>query len=234
MIKTFKELLDESNVNEVIDYIITEQSTETKEAYEKVFEELKSLTPASSDRVFIGFTGRVNEDDKVDAFLLEEVKEKVSKNENLSKLTLETIDEISGNEAVEHLKEIKLPKTLGFEYEPWEEILSYKVNEENVKEFGLTKFVGFVVSKITYFGMTNEEVSNVREIFNTGLALQETKDLAKLKIKPGEPGAHHLLCGFGTQDKGVSQEIEKIESTKRALKNKVVEYKTFSQITENF
>ena len=224
MSKTFKDLLGQCPSEEVISYILGDNpEQEEVNAYKAFFEEVATIEPLSNDSVLIGVTL----EDEADVLLFNktQLKSEVIENKDILDLDADIINKMSGNDALAFLEEKIMPRDAAYQYESWEDILGFEVVDENIDKFGLIKFVGTVVAAMTYFATSKSEVDEVRKLFNDTLAMKETQELAQTKIKQDEPGAHMLIMGFGTRDGGVKQEIKKIESTKLALRNKIIEYK---------
>ncbi len=224
MVKTFKELLGQCPNEEIINYVLgDEPEQEEVDAYNAFFEEIAALEPVSTDSVLVGVT--LEDESDVLLFNKTQLKNEVIEDTEILGLDADTIYKMSGNDALEFLDRKIMPRDSAYQYESWEEILGFEIIDKNVEKFGLLKFVGTVVAAMTYFATNKAEVDEVRKLFNDTLAMKDTQELAQTKIRQDEPGAHMLIMGFGTRDGGVKQEIKKIESTKLALKNKIIEYK---------
>ena len=119
---------------------------------------LKKKTPIDTGYVVLGITYMDEGKEYLDASLFEKcelqeffkLQNPVPDRSSVDTLTLEEIMQL--------LSQLRVPENYGFELSPWEEILGYEVDPQNVTKVGAAKLSAAVIYDMTFWGFTEEEV----------------------------------------------------------------------------
>ena len=225
----FKDLLEQIDKDALLSTIVgTEQDNEKLENFTKVIDDLNKLEPAEKGMILVAVDKKNNNLDENEVLLFDKsvLVSKVQNNEKLNTLTFEEVDTYSGNEAKELIESQFVPVSEAVAAYSWEEILGAEVSEANAEKIGKDTFAAIVLEQITFLGFDNEELKDVREALKSfSTEAKTTGNQTIHELKTVNEGPHHLLCGFGIKDKSEQKEKDLIEATKKALKNKLTEYR---------
>jgi hypothetical protein len=99
---------------------------------------------------------------------------------------IDTVDDLS-DEEIDRLVQLPvLPETYAYEFSPWNEVLGYEVNPNNVSAVDSAKFAAAVLYRMTYLGFTEEAVDLERQKLQESLVEHE----AILQLPPEEREKH--------------------------------------------
>ena len=73
------------------------------------------------------------------------------------------LDAFSPEDMEQLLERVDLPKENRFEFSPWNEVLGYKLDSQNLNDIGSLKFVAAIVYEMTFWGFTEEEAEAERK-----------------------------------------------------------------------
>jgi hypothetical protein len=120
---------------------------------------------------------------------------------------IESIDNLSDEEIEQFIKLAALPETYTCELTPWNEILGYEVNPENIAAVGSVAFAATILYKMTFLGFSEEDVDQERQKLHESFAEQE----AILNLPPEERkkyvhSAEEVFARFGLRDERTEEE----------------------------
>lgn len=119
---------------------------------------LKKKTPIDTGYVVLGITYMDEGKEYLDASLFEkcELQEFFKQQNPIPELS--SLGTLSLEEITQLLSGLRVPENYGFELSPWEEILGYEVDPQNVTKVGAAKLSAAVIYDMTFWGFTEEEV----------------------------------------------------------------------------
>lgn len=227
---TFKELLSRYSIDKIVDYYMTadnlkeEEREETYKTYSSFINTLKAKNTVAVDRVLIGIPYKkfANSENNILCFRKEDVENIKEK----SYIKLEDIKDLSEKDLDYYASYKILPKECGFEYKPWEEVISYEIDEENVKEYGELAFIKEVFYKITFFGFDEEYIKEAREAIE--MTMQQVDELNTLSEEEKEKRIftpERAVASFSFQDnRSIEEKQEALNESKReTIRKKIVE-----------
>jgi hypothetical protein len=145
---------------------------------------------------------------------------------------IDTVDALLDGE-IERLVQLPvLPETYTYELSPWNEILGYEVNPENISAVGSVTFAAAVLYKMTFFGITEDAVDIERQKLDESLA--EAKAIQQLP--PEEREKHYYSFEEVFSKFGIRYERTEEEKTQqcREIYREVMEnnLRTFRMLTQ--
>ena len=228
---TFKDILKECDQEEVIKYL----DTDSVEEYREVFARLSELEPVDTGCVFVGidYTGCGKTDNEVAAYKESELKESINTSSELASVPFDEISGLSGEEAGKLAAITVLPTAVMYECSPWNEVLGFHVDKENVESYGLVPFVGDVLFKMTFFSFSEEEIAEIRGVIQDTMSLvDETRELDEKEKEENIFSAERSAAYFSFQDNRPAEEKIKdmYEAARGTVKNRVREYNTVMEL----
>ena len=142
---------------------------------------LKKKTPIDTGYVILGITYMDEGKEYLDASLFEkcELQEFFKQQNPIPDRS--SLDKLSLEEITQALSRLHLPESYGFELSPWEEILGYEIDPQNVTKVGAAKLSAAVSMNMTFWGFTEEEVLAERK------KLEDTAaDIERVHTLPAE------------------------------------------------
>lgn len=236
MKRNVKDLFAECPVEEIVNYVMDiddkdeSERGELTEEYTAFVENLLKREPIDTGFVMIGILYGEGGKAEKEACLYnkKEMLEKTDRDSEIGKLTFEAVDALSDEETDRLAVVYPVSKKHAYEYVLWDEILGYEVLSENVEEFGLVPFVSEIAYKMTYFGFDEEELAEIREAFQITMGeLDKVKELSPEEQEKEVFSADRSAAYFSFQDNRSFDEKEKerILTAKKAIKDKIIEYK---------
>ena len=237
MKQTVKDLFAECPVEEIVNYVMeTDDKDESERAeltsdYQGLVDGLLKRDPVDTGFVMLGILyGEGGKTEKETClYNKDELLKTTDRDSEIGKLTFEEVDGLSDEETDRLALVYPVSKNHAYEYAVWDEILGYEVISENVEEFGLIPFVSEIAYKMTYFGFDEEELAEIREAFQITMGeIDKAKQLPQEEQEKVIFTADRAAASFSFQDNRSFDEKEKerILTAKKAIKDKIIEYKT--------
>ncbi len=228
---TFKDILKECSPEEIIKYLDTDSVDEYKEVYAK----LMDLEPVDTGCVFVGidYTGCGKTENEVAAYNAEELKEALGSSSKLASVSFEEVANLSGEEAGKLAGVTVLPVAVMYECCPWNEVLGFKVDRENVDSYGVVPFVGDVLFKMTFFSFSEEEIAEIREVIKDTMSLvDETRKMDEEEREKNIFSAERSAAYFSFQDNRPEEEKmeDMYEAARGTVRNLIREYETVKNV----
>ena len=146
----------------------------------------------------------------------------------------EYLDILYGTEYDEEHKATNsiLPSSYAYEFEDWENILRYKVYEDNVKQVGVAKFLSIILSEMSFFGFDEHYKRNQRDELSE--MVDRVKEYQSLSDEEKEKSEEFKPCDLSKwrEDLGIrenTKEEDLYESgvhSRENLYNAIQQYKT--------
>lgn len=156
-----KDLIDGCSEDEIITAVIAlcdvdeEEREEIKQNYAAFINTLKKIKPVNTEYMLIGFSYLDDGKERLDVPLYK--KSDIQNFEVVEIKDMENVEDLSAEE-IDHLySTLFIPEGYSFALSPWEEILGYEINKENVRDVGASKLAAAVIYEMTFFGFTNDE-----------------------------------------------------------------------------
>ena len=237
MKQTVKDLFAQCPVEEIVNHVMyiddkdESERAELTEEYTNFVDNLMKREPIDTGYVMIGILyGEGGKSEKeATLYKKDELIEKTDRDSEIGKLTFEEVDALSDEETDRLALVYPVSKKHAYEYVLWDEILGYEVLSENVEEYGVVPFVSEIAYKMTYFGFDEEELAEIREAFQITMGeLDKVKELSPEEQEKAVFSADRSAAYFSFQDNRSFDEKEKerILTAKKAIKDKIIEYKT--------
>ena len=185
---------------------------------------LKKKTPIDTGYVVLGITYMDEGKEYLDASLFEkcELQEFFKQQNPIPELS--SLGTLSLEEITQLLSGLRVPQNYGFELSPWEEILGYEIDPQNVTKVGAAKLSAAVVYDMTFWGFTEEEVSAERKKLEDAAA-----DIERVRTLPAEEQKKYLKTvneifqelKLEDDSTEAQKDQERLESAKEMLKNRL-------------
>ncbi len=192
-----KDLLSSCSPDSVLDIILSnfeegkeEKRNEIREKYFGIYEDLLTQLPVLSDKILFKIP-YLDDEEELIALTIFSKKEIEEKKKGMEKLEEVDPEKEYSTEEVKGILSL-LPISYSFSFTPWEKILGYELDEENVKEYGKENILADILYEISFWGFSEEEmeeeekklkeiVSEIKEIEKKG-----KKEIEKFSIPASE------------------------------------------------
>jgi hypothetical protein len=172
----------------------------------RMIERIIAIPPVEKGALLLG--GYFNRDgqEKFDVFVAYKA-ELINFDSNAAWSRINAVDALS-DEEIERLIELAvLPETYGCELTPWNEILGYEVNPENIAGVGSVVFAATVLHKMTFLGVNEDDVDRELQKLHESFTEQE----AILNLPPEERkkyvhSAEEVFAQFSFRDERTKEE----------------------------
>ncbi len=158
-----KNVLNQCRIEEVVNalmsayYIDDSKQDSIYSKHETCIEELNKLTPKQSEHIVFGVNfeefGEFNL--QLMVYKLSDLNQDFDLQNALE--SLRNIDTLSNLEIKTILAASKLAESHNILSIPWEEVLGYEVNEQNIIDIGAANFIAAILHEMTFFGFNKEE-----------------------------------------------------------------------------
>ncbi|MDU0939718.1 MAG: DUF6557 family protein [Clostridiales bacterium] len=231
----FKDVVNEFTLDEIVDYYMEKDGlpesdrAELYDTYGGFLKTLESKDPVETNRVLLGirYSEYTDDDDTILCFDIGDLEKNKYENNTVKNMSFEEIDNLPGEKA-EELEAVRiLPRSQGYEYRPWDEVLGYVIDKSNLDEYGALQFIKEVFFKITFFGFDEDYIAEAREAIEATMAqVDEVNEMSE------EEKAKHIFtperaaASFSFQDNRSFQEKQesRFKSARDTIKRKVLEY----------
>lgn len=128
-----------------------------------LIDRLLSIEPVETNSIILGIMRHWEGDQSLEACLFRksEIAKKFDPASPFS--TLDSIDQLSDEEAVRQAAIPDTPKSVSLEYEPWEEVLGCEIDERNAAEVGPLKLCVAVIAGMTLLGLDETAIAASRK-----------------------------------------------------------------------
>ena len=225
-----KDLIELCPVEEIVSEILLMCGVDESEREEisrnhtAFINNLKKKTPIDTGYVVLGITYMDEGKEYLDASLFEKcelqeffkLQNPVPDRSSVDTLTLEEIMQL--------LSQLRVPQNYGFELSPWEEILGYEVDPQNVTKVGAAKLSAAVIYDMTFWGFTEEEVlAERKKLEDTSADIERIRTLPAEEQKKYFKTANEIFPELKLEDNRTEaqKEQERLESAKEMLKNRL-------------
>ena len=237
MKQTVKDIFAQCPVEKIVDYVMEKDDLSESEReeitlkYTGLMDTLLSREPIDTGFVFIGIPYGVGgkADSEVTLYKKDELLSKTDRDSEIGKLTYEEVDALSDEETDRIALIYPVAKKHAYEYALWDEVLGYEVFSENVEEYGLIPFASEIAYKMTYFSFDEEELAEIREAFQITMGeLDKVREMTPEEQEKAVFSADRSAAYFSFQDNRSfdEKETERILTAKKAIKDKIIEFKT--------
>lgn len=231
-----KDLLFLCSIEEIIEAVLEKEDANAKcdkvyDAYTSLITELKERTPNESNSIVLGINYTNLGEPMSDAALydIDEIKNKFKLNDKLEGIS--DIGSLNDAEIASFIQTCHLPDSYAYEYEIWNNILGYHVDENNAKKFGKAKLLANILFEMTFFGFEEKAIDKEREILR-----QRTEEIDEILQLPKEEQEKHFVSWddvkkeLGIEEKNPEEELRNSsEMNREILYNCLQSYKALKE-----
>lgn len=235
-----KDLLFLCSIDDVIEAVLKKEDEKANRdkvytAYSALIEKLKNRTPNESNSIVLGIEYINFGEPTSDATLykINEIKNNFKLNDKLENIS--DIDSLSDSEIASLINEYKHPDSYAYEYEAWNDILGYHIDENNAEKFGKAKLLADILYEMTFFGFEETEVDKERIILK-----QRTEEIDNILKLPKEEQEKHFISWndmkkeFGIEEDSPEEELHnRNEMNKEILYNFLQSYTALKEYLSN-
>lgn len=189
-------------------------------SYSPLITELKNRIPNISDYVILGIDWINFGEPMPDCVLynINEIKTEFKINDKFEKIS--DVNILSDSEIEELINDYKHPTSYGYEYEPWDNILGFQIDENNAEKFGKTRLLANILYEMTFFGFSEENIDKERKILD-----QRTKEMDEiLKLPKEEQEKYFILWETLKKELEIEDDSPEKELRKRKEMNREILY----------
>ncbi len=231
----FKDVVNGFTLDEIVDYYMKEDDlpesdrAELYETYKGFLKTLGDKSPVDTNKVLLGvcYSNYTDDEDTVLCFNIGDLENNKYSNDEVSNLTFEEIESLPGEKA-EELEAVRiLPRSQGYEYKPWDEVLGYHIDKDNLEAFGALQFIKEVFYKITFFGFDEDYIAEAREAIEaTMVQVDEVNEMSEEERDKHIFTPERAAASFSFQDNRSFEEKResRFKSARDTIKRKVLEY----------
>ena len=231
-----KDLLMQCMVDDIIKAVLKKEDENVNVdkvymSYSSLITELKNHITNISDYVILGIDWINFGEPMPDGVLynINEIKTEFKINDKFEKISDANV--LSDSEIEELINDYEHPTSYGYEYEPWDNILGFQIDENNAEKFGKTRLLANILYAMTFFGFDEENIDKERKILN-----QRTKEMDDVLKLPKEEQEKYFIPWetlkkeLEIEDDSPEEELRKRkEMNREILYNKLQSYKVLKE-----
>ena len=160
---------------------------------------------------------------------INEIKNEFKINDKFEKIS--DVNVLSDSEIEELINDYEHLTSYGYEYEPWDNILGFQIDENNAEKFGKTRLLANILYAMTFFGFDEENIDKERKILN-----QRTKEMDDVLKLPKEEQEKYFIPWetlkkeLEIEDDSPEEELRKRkEMNREILYNNLQSYKVLKE-----
>ena len=164
-----KELIEQCPVETVVSEVLTlccvdeNEQTSVSGSYTAFVETLKKRQAVETEHLLLGIKDIEETKEKIEILLYacKDIHRFLSGDP--PRIDVAELDAFSPEDMEQLLERVDLPKENRFEFSPWNEVLGYKLDSQNLNDIGSLKFAAAIVYEMTFWGFTEEEAEAERK-----------------------------------------------------------------------
>lgn len=164
-----KELIEQCPVETVVSEVLTlccvdeNEQTSVRGSYTAFVENLKKRQAVETEHLLLGIKDIEETKEKIEILLYACKDLHRFLSGDPPRIDVAELDAFSPEDMEQLLERVDLPKENRFEFSPWNEVLGYKLDSQNLNDIGSLKFVAAIVYEMTFWGFTEEEAEAERK-----------------------------------------------------------------------
>jgi hypothetical protein len=209
IVKDLLELSPEEDIARELLALCTEDATESQEDLQSVLKlitRIKTITPVETDGLLLSGYYSDDGEEQFDTALFHKAELAAFKPDPVWDC-IDTVDALSDEEIERLIPLLDLPHSYAYELSPWNEILGYAVNPENISAVGGAKFAAAILDEMTFFGSSEDEIDQTRQELHESMA--EVKAILQLPSEERENrlcNVEDLFAKYGIRDERTEEE----------------------------
>lgn len=184
-----KDLLGKCNVEEIVDFLVgMSESDNQRDKFFEVIDKITKIDPVETGSILLAvqYSDEGNQFWDISAYKKSDIITWASQMDEQDVIFNGAIETLTKEDVEAYLQRVQLPFGCAFELVEWREILGYEVDQQNLQDCGISRFIALVIYEMTFFGFDESKIQEERDYLNGLISststLEECSDLSSISV----------------------------------------------------